>query len=164
MGGAGFETNIVDGVLWIRSEANMVGYLNAPNPFNSEGWMCTGDQVEVNGEYMRFLGRKCEIINVGGKKVFPIEVETVLLEASNIRSATVFGKTHPIMGQVAHAKVSLFDEEDPEGLTERLRKFCNDRLAKYKVPVRFTIVTGEGDHNSRFKKVRNADDVTVGGK
>ncbi|HMW37270.1 MAG TPA: long-chain fatty acid--CoA ligase, partial [bacterium] len=75
IGGAGFEVKIVDNILWIRSEANMVGYLNAPSPFDNEGWMCTGDQVEVRGEYMRILGRKSEMINVGGQKVFPVEVE-----------------------------------------------------------------------------------------
>ena len=42
VGGEGFETKVVDGILWIRSEANMVGYLNAPNPFDEDGWMCTG--------------------------------------------------------------------------------------------------------------------------
>ena len=80
IGGNGFETKVMDGVLWIKSESNMVGYLNAPDPIDEEGWMCTGDQVEVEGEYIRFLGRNSEIINVGGKKVFPSEVESVLLE------------------------------------------------------------------------------------
>jgi acyl-CoA synthetase (AMP-forming)/AMP-acid ligase II len=69
IGGDGFETKIVDNVLWVRSEANMVGYLNAPSPFDADGWMCTGDEVEVNGEYIRILGRKSEMINVGGQKV-----------------------------------------------------------------------------------------------
>ena len=115
----------------------MVGYLNAPNPFDEEGWMCTGDEVEVKGEYLRFLGRKSEAINVGGKKMFPIETETVLLQASNIQNAAVFAKSHPIMGQVVHAQVSVIEPEDPLQLSERLRKFCNERLAKYKVPLRF---------------------------
>src|SRR6266851_4782470 len=79
IGGQGFEVKVVDGVLWVRSEANMVGYLNAPNPFDQDGWMCTGDQVKLRGEYMRILGRESEMINVGGQKVFPAEVETVLL-------------------------------------------------------------------------------------
>lgn len=155
VGGAGFETKVIDGILWIRSEANMIGYLNAPSPFDDEGWMCTGDQVEVQGDYIRFLGRKSEIINVGGKKVFPIEVETVLLEDDNIHSATVYAVSHPIMGQVPNARISLNTDEKKEELVERLRKYCNERLAKYKVPVRFYVVKIEEDSNMRFKKVRN---------
>ena len=153
IGGQGFEVKVVDDILWIRSEANMVGYLNAPNPFDQDGWMCTGDQVEVRGEYMRILGRESEVINVGGQKVFPIEVETVLLQDKNISEATVFGAKHPVMGQVVHARVSLQRPEDPQALTERLRGLCLRGLARYKMPVRFLIVSDEIQSGGRFKKV-----------
>ena len=153
IGGQGFEIKVVDDILWIRSEANMVGYLNAPSPFDQDGWMCTGDQVEVRGEYMRILGRESEVINVGGQKVFPIEVETVLLQDENISEATVFGAKHSVMGQVVHARVSLQRPEDPEALTERLRGLCLRGLARYKMPVRFLIVSDEVQGGGRFKKV-----------
>lgn len=156
IGGPGFEVKVVDNLLWVRSEANMVGYLNAPNPFDQDGWMCTGDQVEVRGEYMRILGRESEMINVGGQKLFPVEVETVLLQAENIREATVYGAKHPLLGQVVHARVSLYRPEDPEILTERLRRLCLSRLARYKVPVRFMTVTEEVQAGARFKKLRQA--------
>ena len=155
IGGKGFETKLVDGVLWVRSESNMFGYLNAPNPINNEGWMCTGDQVEVRGEYMRILGRSSEIINVGGQKVFPAEIETILLEAENILEASVSGQKHPIMGQVIIATISLSKPEDPLLLSGRLRKFCLERMAKWKVPIRFKIVSTEEQHNARFKKIKN---------
>ncbi len=154
IGGPGFETKVVDGILWLRSKSNMVGYLNAPDPFDKDGWLCTGDQVDVKGEYLRFLGRKSEMINIGGKKVFPLEVENVLLQAPNIRDASVFAKDHLLMGQVVHAQVSVIDPEGALELSERLRKFCNDRLAKYKVPLRFALLSDEKLHNARFKKVR----------
>jgi long-chain acyl-CoA synthetase len=154
IGGAGFETKIVDDLLWVRSEANMVGYLNAPNPFDGEGWMCTGDQVELRGEYLRILGRKSEMINVGGQKVFPAEIENVLLEAENIREATVFGVPHPVMGHVVKAKVSLVSPEEPLFLAERLRKHCVQRMARYKIPLKFEIVNESELRSSRFKKVR----------
>lgn len=160
IGGPGFEVKMVEGVLWVRSESNMVGYLNAPSPFDSEGWMCTGDQVEMKDGYVRFLGRKSELINVGGKKVYPIEVENVLMEAPNINSATVFGKAHPIMGQVVHAQISLIEPEEPVAVTERLRAYCNERLAQFKVPIRFAIVNEADHHNSRFKKVRREKDAS----
>jgi acyl-CoA synthetase (AMP-forming)/AMP-acid ligase II len=154
LGGRGFETKIVDDTLWIRSEANMVGYLNAPSPFDAEGWMCTGDQVEVKGDLVRILGRKSDMINVGGQKVFPAEIETVLLAAPNVCDATVYGRPHPMMGNIVAANVTLVEPEDPEAVTERLRAYCSERLQRYKVPMRFAIVSGEAQHTDRFKKRR----------
>lgn len=154
IGGAGFETKIVDHILWIRSEANMVGYLNAPSPIDADGWMCTGDHVEVRGEYMRILGRKSEMINVGGQKVFPAEIENVLLGADNVREATVVGVPHPVMGHVVKAKISLHEPEEQFQLAERLRKYCIERLARYKVPIKYEIANQEDQHNMRFKKSR----------
>lgn len=154
IGGAGFETRIVDQILYVRSEANMVGYLNAPSPIDAEGWMCTGDQVEVRGEYMRILGRKSELINVGGQKVFPTEIENVLLEADNVSEVTVVGVPHPLMGHVVKARVTLREPEDRFALAERLRRFCLERMAKYKVPVKYEIVGEEEQRNLRFKKSR----------
>jgi len=158
IGGDGFEVKIQDDILWIRSEANMVGYLNAPSPFDKDGWMCTGDQVEVDGDYMRIIGRKSEMINVGGQKVFPAEIETILLEDKNIKEATVFGVRHPLMGQVVHAHIALFEQESAEILTIRMRKYCNLKLAKYKIPVKFIVVLSENQHNERFKKIRTGLD------
>lgn len=155
IGGDGFEVKIVDNTLWVRSEANMVGYLNAPSPFDGEGWMCTGDQVEVKNGYMRIHGRKSELIFVGGEKVYPAEVETVLLQAPNVREATVFGVKHPMMGQAIHARISLFDPEDLEALRPRLRKHCLERLARFKMPMQFHLVDETDQRSERFKKIRN---------
>ena len=155
LGGEGFEVKVVDDVLWVRSEANMVGYLNAPNPFDDDGWLCTGDHVEVRGEYMRVLGRKTDMINVGGQKVFPAEVESVLTQAPNVADATVFGVKHPLLGHVVHARIALKEPEDDAALVARLRRFCLEHLAKHKVPMKF--IVGEGtQYSQRFKKVRDA--------
>jgi long-chain acyl-CoA synthetase len=154
VGGQGFETKIMDGFLWVRSHSNMIGYLNAPNPINEDGWMNTGDQVEVRGDYIRILGRKSEMINVGGQKVFPVEIETILLEASNISEATVFGKEHPVMGQVVEANVTLNEPENPLELTERLRKFCMHKMERWKIPLRFNVISKDSQYNERFKKIR----------
>ena len=153
VGGRGFETRVVDGILQVRSELAMVGYLNAPNPFDSEGWISTGDRVEQRGEYYRILGRESDIINVGGQKVFPSEVETVLLEADNVDDATVYGEQHPLMGSVVMARVKLREPEPPAALRARLRKHCLERLASYKVPIRFH-ATDEDQFNLRYKKQR----------
>lgn len=162
IGGAGFETKIVDNILWVRSEANMVGYLNAPSPIDEDGWMCTDDHVEVRGEYMRILGRKSEMINVGGQKVFPVEIENVLLEADNISEVTIVGVPHPVMGHVVKAKISLHEPEDKFLLAERLRKFCIERMARYKVPVKYEIVREGDQRNQRFKKIRKENSQEKG--
>jgi acyl-CoA synthetase (AMP-forming)/AMP-acid ligase II len=153
IGGRGFETRVVDGVLQVRSQSAMVGYLNEFSPFDADGWMSTGDRVEQDGEYFRILGRESDIINVGGQKAFPVEVETVPLEASNVDEAAVYSEAHPLMGTVPMARVTLHTREDPAALRARLRKHCLQRLAPYKVPIRFHI-TQAGQHDSRFKKMR----------
>jgi long-chain acyl-CoA synthetase len=154
IGGDGFEVKVLDGLLWVRSEANMVGYLNAPSPFDSEGWLCTGDRVEVNGDYIRFMGRQSEMINVGGQKVFPVEVENILLQAENVQEAAVYGVKHPLLGQVVHARISLYQPEDVNALNNRLRKFCLEHLARYKMPTRFIVVAENEQHSERYKKIR----------
>jgi acyl-coenzyme A synthetase/AMP-(fatty) acid ligase len=155
VGGDGFETKVIDGVLWVRSHSNMVGYINAPNPFDESGWMCTGDEVEIEGDCIKFLGRASEVINVGGKKVFPVEVESILLSAENIKDVTVYGVKHSIMGQIVVAKISLLNDEAFENLIERLRIFCNSKMAKYKVPVKFILESRDHlPYSHRYKKIR----------
>ncbi len=90
VGGEGYDLRVVDGILQIKADAAMLGYLNAPSPFTDDGYFITGDRVELNGEYLRFLGRESELINVGGQKVFPAEVEGVLLECELVEEAVVY--------------------------------------------------------------------------
>jgi long-chain acyl-CoA synthetase len=71
IGGEGFETRVVEGLLEIKAESAMLGYLNAPSPFTEDGWFNTGDAVEVKGDYFKILGRVSDLINVGGEKVYP---------------------------------------------------------------------------------------------
>ena len=74
----------------------MLGYLNAPSPFDEDGFMNTGDQVEQDGEWIRILGRESEIINIGGEKVYPAEIESVVLQLDGVEDVAVYGKSHPI--------------------------------------------------------------------
>jgi len=154
VGGDGFETKIVDGILWIRARSAMLGYLNAPNPFDEDGWLNTGDQVEVDGEYIRFLGRKSEIINVGGEKVFPVEVESVLQQMEGIRDVAVSGEINPITGQIVKALVELTTDESAVAFRKRMRAFCRKFLPTYKIPQKI-VLTKRKLHSARFKKMRN---------
>ena len=154
VGGQGIETKVKDGTLWVRSGAAMMGYLNGPNPFDEEGWYNTGDQVEMNGEYLRIKGRHEERINVGGEKVFPAEVESVLLELDNIAEVVVTGRKSPVTGQIVAATVALEQEEEPAQLRRRIHQHCKDKLARYKIPSLIQI-TSESLVSSRFKKIRS---------
>jgi acyl-CoA synthetase (AMP-forming)/AMP-acid ligase II len=109
--------------------------------------------VEVNGEYVRFLGRKSQIINVGGAKVYPAEVESVLLQMPNVGDATVYGRPNPITGQIVAARLTLREPEDLAALTRRVRTFCRDHLAAYKIPVKVELAESS-QVSPRFKKIR----------
>jgi len=153
VGGEGYETRVVDGILHIRAQSAMLGYLNAPNPFTEDGWFITGDSVETDGEYIKILGRKSEMINVGGDKVSPSEIESVIQELDNVAEVTVYGEKHPLVGNIVCAKVRLLSPEDAKAFSRRLRCFCRQRLQGYKVPVKVSLVTSE-QHTDRFKKNR----------
>ena len=131
-----------------------MGYLNAPSPFTKDGWFMTGDQVEVDGEYFKILGRKSEIINVGGEKVYPAEIESVILELENILDVTVYGEKNPIMGQIVCAKVTFKSNIDSKYEINQIKAYCRNKLERFKVPVKIKIEDGIL-HNERFKKKRN---------
>ena len=152
LGGDGFETRIVDGTLQIKAESAMLGYLNHPSPFTTDGWYDTGDRVEVDGEWMRILGRESEIINVGGEKVYPAEVESVLQELDEVADATVTGKANPITGQMVCAKVQPVGHVEKKPFVALLKSHCRQRLQAYKVPVKIELVS-DSQHSARFKKI-----------
>jgi acyl-CoA synthetase (AMP-forming)/AMP-acid ligase II len=153
IGGEGYETRVVDGVLQIKARWAMLGYLNAPNPFTSDGWFDTRDRVEQDGEYLRILGRDSEIINVGGEKVYPSEVESVIQEVENVAEVVVFKEKSPITGNIVCARITPVKVEDPLVLTMRVKKHCVQRLQRFKVPARVLLADGP-QHNARFKRIR----------
>lgn len=155
IGGEGFSTRVVDDVLWIRSDFAMLGYLNAPSEFDADGWFNTHDQVEVDGEWFRVLGRVTDLINVGGQKVYPAEVEEAVLDVSNVQDVAVHGEQHALLGQIVVATVVLEQPEPVDSVKKRIRQACAGRLASYKVPVKVVLTDGPL-HSSRQKKIRRA--------
>ena len=153
VGGDGFETRVVDGMLQIRARSAMLGYLNAPSPFTSDGWLPTGDAVDVDGEYLRIRGRHSEIINVGGEKVYPAEVESVLQSMEGVKDVTVGSEPNPITGQIVTARVKLATGESLPEFRKRMRLFCRDKLPLFKIPKKVVLVD-EAMHGERFKKMR----------
>ena len=155
IGGEGFNLKIKEGTLWIKSEFAMLGYLNAPDPFDEEGWFNTQDQVEVEGEYFRILGRTTDLINVGGQKVYPTEIENVVLALPNIEDAVVYSETNPLLGQMIVVEVKILNEEPLLELKKRIRSECLKKLASYKVPSKVVIAKGDL-YSQRMKKKRFA--------
>jgi acyl-coenzyme A synthetase/AMP-(fatty) acid ligase len=153
IGGGGFETEVRDGILWIRSDYRMLGYLNAPSGFDAAGWFNTQDRVEVDGDYFRILGRITDLINVGGQKVYPAEVEDVILSLPNVDDVVVVGEKHALLGQIVVAKVALHEPEPLAELRARVRKACLAKLAAFKVPTKVELLD-QAIYSARFKKMR----------
>jgi long-chain acyl-CoA synthetase len=155
VGGEGFCTRVVDGILQIKAQSAMLGYLNAPSPFTEDGWFNTGDSVEVDGEYLKILGRTSEIINVGGEKVYPAEVESVIHEMSAVAEVTVYGEKNPITGNIVCAKVRVLSgvDMDPKAFVSKLKMHCRERMQAFKVPVKVSLESNE-QYSGRFKKMR----------
>lgn len=151
IGGEGFDIKVVDGTLRIKAQSAMVGYLNAPSPFDAEGWFDTGDEVEERDGMVRILGRRSDVINVGGQKVFPAEVESVLLQMDEVAQATVYGEANPLVGRVVAARITPRSEIDTVELRRRVRAFCQERLPSFKVPAKI-VLADRPQHNYRFKK------------
>ena len=149
------EHKIVNNELWLRSKTQILGYLNhSMERFTDDGWFRTGDLVEqADDGYIRIVGRLSEMINVGGEKVVPGEVESVLLEMPQIDDCMVYGEPSPITGQVVGARVVLSPSGDAATIRRDVRLHCKDRLAPYKVPVKVNVVE-RTNFGERFKKIR----------
>ena len=153
LGGEGIETRIRNGMLEIRSPSAMVGYLNAPSPFSDDGWFMTGDAVEERDGFFRIHGRHSEQINVGGEKVFPAEIEDVLLQMDGLIDVAVHGEPHAILGHIVVATVHLSVDEAVPVFRKRMAEFCRSRMQPFKVPQK-VIVSKSPLGGERFKKRR----------
>jgi acyl-CoA synthetase (AMP-forming)/AMP-acid ligase II len=156
IGGEGFATKVVDGILWIKSSYAMLGYLNAPPPFDADGWFCTDDRVEVDGDWFRILGRVTDLMNIGGQKVYPAEVEEVILELDNIKDVAVFAEQNALIGSIVVARVVTETPEPRAALKKRIRAGCANRLAAFKVPTK-VVLADEPLYSARHKKLRRPE-------
>ncbi|AKK00354.1 hypothetical protein VM99_20605 [Pseudomonas chlororaphis] len=150
------EHKIVDGELWLRSATQVMGYLNhSMDSFTEDGWFKTGDLVEVNADgYLKILGRSKEIINVGGEKVYPAEVESVLLRHPQVRDCKAYGEANGLTGQFVAAHIVLDSDYGDSTATvlRDIRHFARRLMDAYKVPVRLKSVNAI-QYSTRFKKL-----------
>jgi acyl-coenzyme A synthetase/AMP-(fatty) acid ligase len=149
------EYKIVDGELWIRSKTQIMGYLNSSmERFTEDGWFKTGDLVEqAEDGYIKIVGRNKELINVGGEKVLPSEVESVLFQIPDLMDCLVYGEPNPITGQMVTAKVLFKDAIKTSEAKKRVVAFCQDKLDRYKIPAKVLLMS-ESEYSERFKKKR----------
>ncbi|MBO0215414.1 AMP-binding protein [Vibrio sp. Vb2880] len=149
------EIRIVDHELWVRSKTQILGYLNHDmDSFSEDGWFKTGDLVEETSDgYLKIVGRIKEIINVGGEKVLPSEVESVVLEVDGVMDCVAFSAPNAITGQTVAINVSIRPGIEPKECKKLIRKHCKQNLDGYKVPTKVTFSSDTGVSN-RFKKIR----------
>lgn len=152
---ADYEYRIVDGELHLRTKTQFLGYLNADNGvITDDGWFRTGDLVEeAENGYLRIRGRAKEVINVGGEKVLPVELESILLENPLVADCVVYGEPNAITGQMVCADIRPSRPIDKAELRREIHAFLSPRVERFKVPGRLRLVE-DVEASERFKKKR----------
>jgi acyl-coenzyme A synthetase/AMP-(fatty) acid ligase len=132
---------IVDGSLRIRSPRTASRYVgSAPAPLmDGDGFVDTGDLVEQRSNRYYFVGRRGGIINVGGSKVHPEEVEQVINRHRSVKMSLVSARRSPITGAIVVADVILNDaamggDAPGEALKQDILAFCRASLPSHKIP------------------------------
>jgi acyl-coenzyme A synthetase/AMP-(fatty) acid ligase len=146
-GTPGVDLKVVDATLRVRSSRTAERYLgeNPPVLKDPEGFVDTGDVIELRDGRYHYHGRRDGVINVGGLKVHPEEVETVLNRHPKVRLSLVKTKKNPITGALVVADVLLKDPSTPEGeqareLQQAIKQFCRESLAPHQVPATISFV------------------------
>ena len=123
-----------------------------------DGYFKTGDLVEskkVDGEeYIRIIGRAKELINVGGEKVLPQEVEGVIMQIDGILDCLVYGEKNAITGQIVSCEVVIDENKiSASEIKKIIRNFCREKLETFKIPSR-VVCKASLESSERFKKKR----------
>jgi acyl-coenzyme A synthetase/AMP-(fatty) acid ligase len=139
------EMKVQDGTLWIRSARTAARYLgNVATLAKEDSYVDTGDMVELQDGRYYFRGRKGGVINVGGLKVYPEEVEAVINADPRVQMSRVLGRRNPITGAVIVAEVVLHKPNDPgteaNNVKDELLQACRRTLAAHKVPAMLRFV------------------------
>ena len=142
----GVELNLVDGALRIRSSRTAQRYLGTRHARlrDHDGFVDTGDMVERRGDRYVFAGRRGGIINVGGLKIHPEEIEAVINRHPQVRMSLVRPKQNPVTGSIVIADVVLKSECARSGdelqIKNDILALCREALPRHKVPAAISIV------------------------
>ncbi len=137
----GVALRVRDGMLEVRSPRSMVAYASGQQvPLTQDGWLGTGDLVHMESDRILFDGRQDQIVNIGGLKVSPVEIEAFLLAQPMVSEAQVYGVPSPLTGALLAARILMNPGLDPKIALDDLRAACASGLARYKMPRRFELV------------------------
>jgi acyl-CoA synthetase (AMP-forming)/AMP-acid ligase II len=144
--GGSVELREIDGSLRIRSGRAALQYLNGSARLaDANDFVDTGDMIERRGDRYYFVGRQGGIVNIGGLKVHPEEVEAVINSHPNVHMSLVSARKNPIMGFLLAADVLPRAQPEELDASERLKSeiiaTCRRDLAAYKVPVTIRLVS-----------------------
>jgi acyl-coenzyme A synthetase/AMP-(fatty) acid ligase len=145
--GGDVKLELKHGSLHIRSAGTAVGYLDGAELRDQQGFVDTGDAIELRNGRCYFLGRVSGVINVGGQKVHPEEVETLISRHPEVEMSRVRAKKNPITGSIVVADIVLKKSDHQHAidggaaLKSEILKMCNAELPRYKVPMMINIVT-----------------------
>jgi acyl-CoA synthetase (AMP-forming)/AMP-acid ligase II len=130
------EMRVRDGSLRIRSSRNSFGYLgDVPQCFDDDGYVDTGDIVELRDARYHFVGRQGGVINIGGQKVHPEEIEAVINRHPEVQMSRVMARKNPITGAIVVADVVVTAEHAAlDAVKGQILAACRGTLARYKVP------------------------------
>ncbi|SIQ05006.1 Acyl-CoA synthetase (AMP-forming)/AMP-acid ligase II [Chryseobacterium sp. RU37D] len=148
-----YKFKIEDGQLFLHSKNQVSGYVNQKSDqFTKEGWFATGDLVEEDEDgYIKIIGRINKVINVGGLKVLPKEVEDIIDQIEGVIDSTVYAKDNAITGQMVCAKIVIEEGIDEKEMKQIILKKCKEELDRYKVPGKI-IISHSLSFTNRFKK------------
>ena len=147
------QWKIIEEELWLKTPSRVLGYLNAADKgLEADGWYRTGDLVETDEHNnLRIIGRASAVINVGGQKVHPSEVEAFLSEIEGIEAGSVYGMEAPITGSAVACEIVVSGDEGSRTRKRTLRNHCRGKLAPWKIPSSVKIVDSISV-NIRMKK------------
>lgn len=151
-----FRLKVSNGLLWIKSAFGSNSVIKGELEIDDEGFINTGDLVDVRGDRVLFLGRESGSINVGGNKVMPEKVESVLEESPYVKMAMVYGKKNPMLGALVTTELVLTElgrSITKNELKNELLAYCRSRLQAFEIPVLFNHVDNI-EINSTGKKIR----------
>ena len=135
------EMKIVNGTLHVRSPRTASTYVGGADVLMTGGWVDTGDMIETRGDRCYFAGRTGGIINVGGLKINPEEVEAVINRHPGVRMSRVSGRKSPITGAIVIADVVLSDAaNDNATFKQAILDACREKLPAFKVPAMLRFV------------------------
>ena len=151
------ELKIVDGELYVRSSASMVGYIDGSPPVpTEEGWMATGDLVQRTNDRVFFRGRKSEVINVGGVKVHPLKVEETILRVPGVSAVRAYSAPNPITGQVVACDIELEEGAVEATVRDLAQHACLTALTRYEQPRQLRIVDRLERRNEKLVRRESA--------